>query len=268
MIPALCGIATYIRDTFAYSLMAVAFLAWLQTTAGLSACAWLHALPDQTRGAAAAVGIFVVFICVWHGYGLLLHVLDTVRHPALERYKLHRRDTLTYRQMLPVVLRNQLVVLLPTLVTSAVIGVRALHVASPLPPSTPYILMQQALLYVVYEVLTYFGHRVLHLPAFYRFHKMHHSTFCSVGISAQYASPLDFFLMLAGPWGAGFVLCGTHPAAACLFVLIGAVNSVQSHSGYRFPFMLPPDGHEAHHARSNVNFGTPSFCDWLLGTYA
>ena len=40
---------------------------------------------------------------------------------------------------------------------------------------------------------------LLHHPLLYaRFHKLHHATFASVGISGQYATKLDFFLMSVG----------------------------------------------------------------------
>jgi len=38
---------------------------------------------------------------------------------------------------------------------------------------------------LVYETIFYFTHWVLHIPALYPYHKLHHITFSSVGISGM-----------------------------------------------------------------------------------
>jgi len=43
------------------------------------------------------------------------------------------------------------------------------------------------------------------------------------------------------------------------------MNAVHTHSGFDFPGMSPPHGHELHHSRYKVNYGT-GFFDKLLKT--
>lgn len=200
-----------------------------------------------------------------------------------------------YDDMLPKVLLNQLGISLPaTLLMPYFLGERGLRLEHGEPPGTPEVLLHLVGLVAVYEILFYYGHLWLHRPSVYaRWHKvrlprmvptrscrmrractgsccrcslantracpttqLHHTTFASVGISGQYASGLEFILMQAGPVLVGAALLNTHVASVCLFAIIGSLNSIHSHGGYRFPLMPVPDEHEVHHSKFNYNYGT------------
>ena len=55
-------------------------------------------------GDRAALTTFVVTMVTWHGYGLLQQMMDARPDAPWAVYKTHRKDTITYQQMLPSVL--------------------------------------------------------------------------------------------------------------------------------------------------------------------
>ena len=127
-------------------------------------------------------------------------------------------------------------------------------------------LLQVSQLYLSYEVLFYFGHRFLHLPGIYgRFHKQHHQTFGSVGISGQYASVPDFAVMTFVPVMLAAVSFDVHLSALWLFSIIGSLNSIHSHGCYEFPLFPSTKDHSLHHEKLDCNYGT-GILDALLGT--
>jgi len=175
------------------------------------------------------------------------------------KYKIHTKDTLTYYDMLPNVLLNQFSVFLPALIILAFASDdgRGLRLDHGQPPTVTMMLLHLVGLVASYEIFFYYGHLVLHHPNLYaRFHKKHHKTFASVGISGQYATPLDFFMMQAGPVIIGTFVLDCHVATVWLFAIIGSLNSIHSHGAYRFPLMPVPDAHDVHHSKFHWNFGT------------
>ena len=56
-----------------------------------------------------------------------------------------------------------------------------------------------------------------------------------------------------------------HPMVLWLGALIGSLNAVHTHSAYNFWGMSAPHGHELHHSRYKVNYGT-GILDRVLGT--
>ena len=96
---------------------------------------------------------------------------------------MHRNDKLNYNQMLPNCLRNQFLVFLPTMILGKYFNI-FLRIDSPLPPSSSEILKDGLGIIIGYEIVFYFGHRLLHTKPFYKkYHLLHHKTFGSVGIS-------------------------------------------------------------------------------------
>lgn len=209
----------------------------------------------------------------WHGYGAVQQWMDArlqkkeekeiASHEGENRwwakYKIHTKDTLTYYDMLPNVLFNQFAVFLPALVLLAFASDhgRGLRLDNGQPPSVATLLLHLVGLVASYEIFFYYGHLLLHHPKLYaRFHKKHHQTFASVGISGQYATALDFFMMQAGPVIVGTYVLDCHAATVWLFAIIGSLNSIHSHGAYRFPMMPVPDAHDVHHSKFHWNFGT------------
>ena len=133
---------------------------------------------------------------------------------------------------------------------------------------------------VIEDALFYWGHRLLHHPKIYgKIHKRHHQFYTPVGVAAEYAHPIEYFVanslpFSAGPMFIGFFLApfhvytfwlwfvlrigGTHCIPAFhmsspvrLTIILPAAETIDGHCGYAFPWtpyrLLPFSGSVGHH---------------------
>jgi sterol desaturase/sphingolipid hydroxylase (fatty acid hydroxylase superfamily) len=89
--------------------------------------------------------------------------------------------------------------------------------------------------YVCYDGLFWLGHRLLHTRALYSYHKLHHLTYGTIGVSGNYQSALDFVLTQSLPTMACTVVLGTHWTSLLIPIAVGGLNGVHSHGAYAFP---------------------------------
>lgn len=122
----------------------------------------------------------------------------------------------------------------------------------------------------------YWGHRLLHHKHLYRaIHKKHHRFKIPLGLGTEYAHPIEALAVngvstMLGP----FLLC-SNPKLALMYAGLKLWQSMESHSGYVFPFpwslfdVMENGRHEFHHSRNDGNFGGIfGFWDQLMGTDA
>jgi sterol desaturase/sphingolipid hydroxylase (fatty acid hydroxylase superfamily) len=121
-----------------------------------------------------------------------------------------------------------------------------------------YIIFSQvALCAFLYDLFFYLTHRAMHLPFLYPYHKVHHSSTISMGLTQSYFHPVDFWLsfpaFLLPP-----LLVSRHVVTWCIWNLAFTAESLTMHCGYRFPF-LPWDTsvHDYHHSHPHkpANYG-------------
>jgi len=147
---------------------------------------------------------------------------------------------------------------------------------APLPSATT-ILLHFVICVIANDTLFYWAHRTLHHRFFYkRIHKQHHEYKTSIGIAAEYAHPLEEAISNGFPTIAGCMFFGAHPCVLFLWLLLRMYETVDSHSGYEFPwspFHLFPSiqggaaRHDYHHAHNVGNFGAFFiFWDWICVT--
>ncbi|GIX12287.1 MAG: desaturase [Paracoccaceae bacterium] len=132
-----------------------------------------------------------------------------------------------------------------------------------------------ALLFLLFDAWFYWGHRLLHHPAFYRFHALHHRAVAPTPWSNDASTAVDtliehgFYLVV---W---FVL--PVPAASVIALRIfDQVTGMIGHSGFehfagrasRAPSpLIATTFHDLHHARFTVNYGNfTSLWDRMMGT--
>src|SRR5450631_2994600 len=178
-------------------------------------------------------------MAVFHGVGLLFEWSD--RTGALSSFKVRDIERLSYFQLLPRVLFNQIFVLLPAMVAFQYMGLAftgAPHLTA------LHFVAGMLLMGVGHDVVQYVFHRfVLHRPGLIRKlgHSVHHSTGASKSISACYMSPADFFLEIVLPYLVPLALIGA--GADMVFHLtvasLGAIGGLYEHSGYDFSVRLP-----------------------------
>ena len=139
---------------------------------------------------------------------------------------------MSYFDLLPRVLANQIFILLPAMLLMQWAG---LPVGSPT-VSLPVFMASVAFMTVGHDVLQYVAHRfILHRPDMMRRlgHSLHHSTIGSLGISACYMSVADFFLEIVCPYliPLAFVPLGSNFLIHSLVVTSGAFGGTYEHSG-------------------------------------
>jgi sterol desaturase/sphingolipid hydroxylase (fatty acid hydroxylase superfamily) len=228
-------------------------------------------------------------MAVFHGVGLLFEWSD--RTGALASFKVRDIERLSYFQLLPRVLFNQIFVLLPAMVAFQYMGLAftgAPHLTA------LHFVAGMLLMGVGHDVVQYVFHRfVLHRPGLIRKlgHSVHHSTGASKSISACFMSPADFFLEIVLPYLIPLALTGAGADVSFHVIVasLGAIGGLYEHSGYDFAVRLAKGtdsgfrrplawlaavvtskAHGEHHRRSNVSFsdgfGSPGICDTFFKT--
>ncbi len=179
----------------------------------------------------------------------------------------------TYVQMLPLVVVNQVLVLLPLMLLLERAGVAFHEVRAT--PSLGAELFAVIVMTVGHDMLFYIFHRfVLHSPHF-RFlrHDIHHTSKAHSGVSAMYMHPADFVLEIALPYLVPLVIAMRMNAVVVPAVTLaaGSVGGVVEHSGYNLTGMnIDTTTHFLHHRKGHCSFsdglGSPGLMDTAFGT--
>lgn len=231
---------------------------------------------------------FGVQMIAYHGVGLGFEWCD--RAKALRAFKVRDVDRLGYFQLLPRVLANQVLVLLPAMILFQALGLAftgAPHM------SAWHFLVGLVSMGIGHDIVQYVFHRlVLHRPRLMRTlgHALHHSTGASKAISACYMSHADFFLEIVLPYLVPLALVGAGADIAFHLIVasLGAIGGLYEHSGYDFALafqnrrgvwsrpaallasLVSSKAHSEHHRRGDVSFsdgfGSPGICDTLFAT--
>lgn len=193
----------------------------------------------------SAIYVFTAHFMSWHAVNLVFEVMDRV--PSMRRHKHPHRDTGNYFTMAPVVLFNQLCLLLPFMVWVS-------HAVSFTDDFRLWSLPISSLgLQLTHDITFYLGHRFLHTEFGYKWfrHDIHHSTYASVGASSMYMSPLDFCVEIIVPFSTWFLIYpGEDWRIASFLVVVGGFSASLEHSGYNFfgkKYQLDTEKHYLHH---------------------
>lgn len=126
------------------------------------------------------------------------------------------------------------------------------------------------------DVAFYFAHRMFHSKALYWIHKQHHNYTGTMGISAEFANPIEGLLANLIPTIGGVVLFGCHhPLCFIVWLAMRLQQTFLAHSGFCFKDtwldffgLAHADGaifHDHHHTSNCGNFGS-YYMDYLFGT--
>ena len=145
-------------------------------------------------------------------------------------------------------------------------------------PEAWEIISQITFFMFVEDFAFYWVHRLLHQKALYPYiHKVHHEYNNPIGISAEYAHPIEFFFANIIPTSMGVKLLGSkvHLATYLLWGTLRIFETIDGHCGYEFSWspyrLLPLSGsanyHNYHHTHNVGNYGS-FFMVWdvLMGT--
>ncbi|PNW86970.1 hypothetical protein CHLRE_02g103500v5 [Chlamydomonas reinhardtii] len=211
-------------------------------------------------------------------------ILDTLKLPFTERYKVVRRDpgrpnTITRSQVIIRVLLQQAIQIALNLVLFVVD--KDMCAVGPAGPQSLALRASRFVLGMyIMDTWQYWIHRWVHVNTFLykHLHSVHHTLNIPYAYGALYNSILEGFLLdtlggVVSLYGAGLD-CETSTA---LFVF-GYIKTVLDHCNYRGPInplhsLFPNSAayHDVHHDVRGIkmNFSQPFFThwDWLLGTF-
>jgi len=233
-----------------------------------------------------ATGImsFVMHELVYFGRSVPWIIIDCI--PYFNRYKIQNQKIPTAKeqfQCAALVLFSHFTVELPQIwLFHPLAQFFGLSTTVPF-PSLFTMAYQIAAFFVMEDAWHYWSHRMMHsIPFLYKnVHKIHHQYSAPFGLAAEYASPIEVFVL-----GFGTVVC---PILWCAFtgdlhiltmyswIVLRLFQAIDAHSGYEFPWSLHhflpfwagADHHDVHHEKFIGNYASSfRWWDYLLDTEA
>ena len=242
--------------------------------------------PESSPPVYYTVGTYLIHLSGLILSNLFFFFIYYLNNPWIESFKINsdpwpwQSDKQEFYKALKKVFKQALINQLITTPTSIFItGLESdFIINSTLPPLTET-LVQIIIFVIIEDFVSYFTHRILHLPWFYRHvHKKHHEFKVTISCAAEYAHPFEYCFGNALPFISGPLLYGqknVHVMTWFAWVFIRAINTSEGHSGYELPwspfaiipFSVPISYHDFHHSKNIGNYGsTLIYMDSIFNT--
>ena len=112
-------------------------------------------------------------------------------------------------------------------------------------------------LFLLYDIIFFIGHYMIHIPPLYRLiHKKHHLTFGDMAITAHYMTFVDYVIETLIPYWCCIYIINPCFTATLMLAVLGQVNGLITHSGYKIFWLKSPQNHYYHHTKINMNYGS------------
>ncbi|XP_061858581.1 fatty acid hydroxylase domain-containing protein 2 isoform X2 [Colius striatus] len=211
-------------------------------------------------------------LAFWCLNGILM-VADVTGKPTfITRYRIQLGkndpvDTKKLCQAIYTVLCNQFCISVPMLVPMFYVMKWWGNTFSKELPTFQWLLVELCIFILIEEILFYYTHRLVHLPALYKhIHKKHHEWTAPIGIISIYAHPLEHIFSNMLPAMTGPMVLGSHIVSIALWFSLALLTTSISHCGYHLPFLPSPEFHDFHHLKFNQCYGVLGVLDYLHGT--
>ena len=249
---------------------------------------WSRLVATYSPSEIIVTGNIIIQTFAFWMAGLFYLSIDLIPSHPLYKYKIQPAKKVTMKevwQSIRMVLVNQFLIAMPLDVSLLLLAAKlerppSLSV-SPFLPSIREIARDFTISILVREVLFYYSHRLMHIPALYkRIHKWHHQFTAPIALSAEYAHPIEHLVsnvipIIAGhsPFLSQILKVGpfalrSHVVSFWIFLAFELLETTTVHSGYAF---LPAISrfirfHDWHHEHFNGCFGAMGWIDWIHGT--
>lgn len=189
-------------------------------------------------------------------------IMDITQKPAfLQRYRIrpganYPMDKVKLKKTIALVLFNQIFVGLPV----TYIGIKIYfwiyndYLPTQELPSLIKGIFQLLGCILLYEIVFYYNHRILHLNVLYKhIHKMHHEWIHPTASMTLYCHPFDFALLNTIPHLIGPAVFHLHVAVLWMYLAFALGVGVHDHTGYHLPFFKSQEFHDFHHLKYLIN---------------
>lgn len=144
-------------------------------------------------------------------------------------------------------------------------------------PSSIDIAQQIFICAILNDFMFHIVHKIFHYKFFYdKIHYKHHEFNNPIGITAEYAHPLEYIFsnIIPGSLGPLLIKNEIHVVGVWAWLIFGICATVEQHSGYEFPFSpfgifpfsFASSYHDYHHTRYKYNYSSNFvFWDFIFG---
>lgn len=245
---------------------------------------WENLLLLGDKNLIYVLSIYIVHEGMFISSNLMMWFIYTKKIPFFEKYRINidrqwpwEENPAQWKQVFSRTMKSltfaHLVIIPIALMIDVFSGV-AMKISLEEFPSTFEIVWQITLFMFVEDFCFYWVHRILHQKSLYPYiHKVHHEYNNPIGIAAEYAHPLEFFIANIVPTAMGSKLLGkkVHLATYLLWSTLRIFETIDGHCGYEFSWspyrLLPLSGsanyHNYHHTHNIGNYGS-FFMIWDL----
>jgi len=184
----------------------------------------------------------------------------------------NEKKRLAIRKCVPVVLTN---IVVGTLCYAAILRLfswyhgcgmweRSFTKVTPDLPSAWEVAVQLIQGNLIFDMMFYYAHLLLHTPFMYRYvHWKHHSFDPPIALAVAYVHPVEYILIVTGVLVLTMVVQGAHVLTTTIWGLYVMFVSTWLHTSVDLPWLA---NHEGHHLRYNKNLGAVGVMDWIHGT--
>lgn len=103
---------------------------------------------------------------------------------------------------------------------------------------------------LIYEVVFYYNHRILHIKILYKHvHKLHHEWINPTAAMSLYCHPIEYVLMNMLPHVIGPLVFKVHVVVAWAYFAFAMALGIHDHTGYHLPFFKSQEFHDYHHLK-------------------